>query len=281
MYTPMACFGTSALIGLNIPMRKPIAVSSFTGALDGMIWSSLIILNIAINIEGLRNEIYSSLFLMGLTAGNALGLFLGLNGGSEGAYILKTVSAVYMPLSYFEVKRLLFGKYITSGNDNEYKSDLAISTGLSITGGLGTFLLTYNNYDITSGDALFISSNIAKGALILSAPIKTFYMLSKNDLSGFWGFYGNDPLFERIGSLANLTGMALGAYISYRIAKKKDLSLLEGLIYSTIPALAFWAAMAPSFLQEYYRDYIKISPLIQVTFDVGTSLLVYGYLDRF
>ncbi len=279
--TPMACLGTSALIGLNIPMRKPIAVSSFTGALDGMIWSSLIILNIAINIEGLRNEIYPSLFLMGLTAGNALGLFLGLNGGSEGAYILKTVSAVYMPLSYFEVKRLLFGKYMTSSYDNEYKFDLAISTGLSITGGLGTFLLTYNNYDITSGDALFISSNIAKGALILSAPIKTFYMLSKNDLSGFWGFYGNDPLFGRIGSLANLTGMALGAYISYRIAKKKDLSLLEGLIYSTIPALAFWAAMAPSFLQEYYRDYIKISPLIQVTFDVGTSLLVYGYLDRF
>ncbi len=286
LMTPLACLGISASQVLYTPMRKPIAIASFTGALDGMIWSSLLIANIGLHTNSEmsdKDDLYTTIFLLGLTGGNTLGFLSGLQGGSEGAYILKTALAVYMPIVYFQAKRLLIGKYFVSDNlddfINELKLDVGIATALSTIGGLTTFSLTYNDYDITSGDALFISSNIAKGALILNAPVKTMYMLSTDNTFGFWGIYGGNPVFERLGSLADLTGMALGAYISYQIAKKKtNFSLLEGLIYSTVPALAFWAALGPRLV---YEEYIKIAPMLQVTFDLGTSILMYGFLEKF
>ena len=82
-----------------------------------------------------------------------------------------------------------------------------------------------------------------------------------------------------MGGFANLAGMALGGYLSYKIVKKKDFSLLEGLIYSAVPTLAYWAALAPVYIIG--DDYYRVSPLVQATFDVGASLLIYQLIEKF
>jgi hypothetical protein len=73
--------------------------------------------------------------------------------------------------------------------------------------------------------------------------------------------------------------MALGGYLSYKIVKKKDFSLLEGLIYSAVPTLAYWAALSPGYIIG--SDYYRISPVVQATFDVGASLLIYQLIEKF
>ena len=101
---------------------------------------------------------YSTLFLLGLSGGNAAGYLAGLQGGSDGAYVLKTVSAVQLPYAYSQLKRLIFGRWVFDAtSEGEFKADLGIITGLSIVGGLGTFTLTYKDHSITAGDALFMA----------------------------------------------------------------------------------------------------------------------------
>lgn len=279
--TPMACLMANGAFALSTNIKKPLAVSSFTGAVDGMIWSVLLIANISVYTKDWDNKLYSTLFLLGLSGGNAAGYLAGLQGGSDGAYVLKTVSAVQLPYAYSQLKRLIFGRWVfDSTSEGELKADLGIITGLSIAGGLGTFALTYNDHSITDGDALFIASNIAKGAFVFEAPIKVLYAVTHRDFGGaFFGYYNRDPVFERVGGFANLAGMALGGYLSYKIVKKKDFSLLEGLIYSAVPTLAYWAAIAPGPIIG--SDYYRISPVVQATFDVGTSLLIYQLIEKF
>jgi hypothetical protein len=283
--TPMACLMANGAFALSTNIKKPLAISSFTGALDGMIWSGLLIANIAVYTENWDNKLYSTLFLLGLSGGNVAGYLAGLQGGSDGAYVLKTVSAVQLPYAYSQLKRLIFGRWVFDAtSEGEFKADLGIITGLSIVGGLGTFALTYNDYSITDGDALFIASNIVKGAFVLEAPIKVLYAVTRRDsidapVGTFYIYYNRDPVFERLGGFANLAGMALGGYLSYKIVKKKDFSLLEGLIYSAVPTLAYWAALAPGYIIG--PDYYRISPVVQATFDVGASLLIYQLIEKF
>jgi hypothetical protein len=284
--TPMACLMANGAFALSTNIKKPLAISSFTGAVDGMIWSVLLIANIVVytpNFENLDPKLYTTLFLLGLSGGNAAGYLSGLQGGSDGAYVLKTVSAVQLPYAYSQMKRLIFGRWAIIGatSEGELKADWGIITGLSIAGGLGTFALTHNDYSITDGDALFIASNIAKGAFVLEAPIRLLYSFTHKDFAGasLFGYYNRDPVFERLGGFANLAGMALGGYLSYKIVKKKDFSLLEGLIYSAVPTLAYWAALAPGNIIG--DDYYRISPVVQATFDVGASLLIYQLIEKF
>ncbi len=279
--TPISCLMANGAFALSTNIKKPSAISSFTGAVDGMIWSVLLIANITVYTKNWDNKLYSTLFLLGLSGGNAVGYLSGLQGGSDGAYVLKTVSAVQLPYAYNQPKRIIFGRQVfDSTSEGELKADLGIITGLSIAGGLGTFALTYNDHSITDGDALFIASNIAKGAFVLEAPIKVLYAATHRDFGGaFFGYYNRDPVFERMGGFANLAGMALGGYLSYKIVKKKDFSLLEGLIYSAVPTLAYWAAIAPGPIIG--SDYYRISPVVQATFDVGTSLLIYQLIEKF
>jgi len=275
--TPLACLGTSATLALTSPLKKPVAISSFTGALDGMLWSALIIANIYVNFSVEDLKIAATLFLFGLAGGNAAGYLAGYGGGSEGAYVLKTISAVQLLWAYFQTLRIIYGDELTQLSQSENNLHLAAATTLSIGGGLRTFALNVNDYDITAGDALFIGSNTLKGALILSAPITTAYLFSQDTSYFPPGFYF-DRVFGRLDGVANLAGAFLGAYISYRIAKKDDLSLLEGIVYSVVPAFAYWAALAPtSVVPEYY----KIAPIFQVAFDVGTSMLVYRFIKDF
>ena len=271
--TPLACLGTSATLALTSPLKKPVAISSFTGALDGMLWSALIINTIYSNFPD--PKIAATLFLFGLAGGNGAGYLAGYGGGSEGAYVLKTISAVQLPWAYFQTLRIIYGDKRPSGS--EYKLHLAAATTLSIGGGLGTFALNVNDYDITAGDALFIGSNTLKGALILSAPITTAYLFSQDTSYFPSGFYF-DPVFGRLDGVANLAGAFLGAYISYRIVKKDDLSLLEGIVYSVVPAFAYWTALAPTLVVP---GYYRISPMFQVAFDVGTSILIYRLTKTF
>jgi hypothetical protein len=280
--TPMACLMANGAFALSTNIKKPLAISSFTGAVDGMIWSVLLLTNIAVHTEYFDPKLYSTLFLLGLSGGNVAGYLAGLQGGSDGAYVLKTVSAVQLPYAYSQLKRMIFGRWVFDvTSEGEFKAELGIITGLSIAGGLGTFALTHNDYSITDGDALFIASNIVKGAFVFEAPIRLLYSLTHEDFGGasLLGYYNRDPVFERLGGFANLAGMALGGYLSYKIVKKKDFSLLEGLIYSAVPTLAYWAALAPGFIIG--PDYYRVSPLVQATFDVGASLLIYQLVERF
>jgi len=77
--TPMACLMANGAFALSTNIKKPLAVSSFTGAVDGMIWSGLLIANIAVYTENWDNKLYSTLFLLGLSGGNAAG-YLGFAG---------------------------------------------------------------------------------------------------------------------------------------------------------------------------------------------------------
>jgi len=279
--TPMACLMANGAFALSTNIKKPLAVSSFTGALDGMIWSALLIANIAVHTENWDNKLYSTLFLLGLSGGNAAGYLAGLQGGSDGAYVLKTISAVQLPYAYSQLKKIIFGRWVfDTESEGEFKADLGIITGLSIVGGLGTFALKFNDYSITDGDALFIASNVVKGAFVLEAPIKVLYAVTHRDFgSTFFVYYNRDPVFERVGGFANLAGMALGGYLSYKIVKKKDFSLLEGLVYSAVPTLAYWAALAPGYIIG--PDYYRFSPVVQATFDLGASLLIYQLIEKF
>ncbi|MEO0173590.1 MAG: hypothetical protein ABIL16_02555 [candidate division WOR-3 bacterium] len=282
LMTPLACLTASGVYALSSPIKKPMAAASFTGAIDGALWSLLIYGNIVFwgNYYDDGEKLFSTLILFGLSGGNLAGLYSGYLGGSEGAYILKTYSAFYVPYTYFQAKRLILGNFAGNYSEDEFKVDLSIAMALSIGGGLGTYYLTKDNYEITGGDAIFIGANVIKGAVILETPIKLVY-INTNPISqdfnpmlfsGAFVYY-DDPIYDRLSAAAYLSGMALGAYISYKIAKKKDLNILEGLVYSTVPIFAYYAGMAPWIVLR--EDYYRIMPLVQVSFDVGASYLLY------
>lgn len=136
LMTPLACLTISGAYALSYPIKKPVAAASFTGAIDGLLWSSLIYGNIVLwgnyNDDG---KLASTLIFLGLTSGNLIGLYSGYLGGSEGAYILKTYSAFYVPYTYFQARRLIFGDFITNYSENQFKVDFSIATALSIAGG--------------------------------------------------------------------------------------------------------------------------------------------------
>jgi hypothetical protein len=249
-----------------------MGVSSFAGALDGLIWGSLISANYYHYVNEWDPRIFYMFAIFGLSAGNLAGTLAGSFGGSEGAHILKTVSALQLPYAYNQLKRLIFGRWaFDSTSEGELKADLGIITGLSIVGGLGTFTLTYNDHSITAGDALFMASNMIKGAFALEAPIKVLYATTRRDSIGssvgtFFGYYNRDPVFERLGGFANLAGMALGGYISYKIVKKKDFSLTEGIIYAFVPLMYYPALGSTDF---------PFAPIITSILDIGISIIIY------
>ena len=270
--TPIACLMANGAFALSTNIKKPLAISSFTGTLDGMIWSALLIANITVHTEKWDDKLYSTLFLLGLSGGNVAGYLASLQGGSDGAYVLKTVSAVQLPYAYNQLKRLIFGRWVfDSKSEGEDKLDLGIITGLSIVGGLGTFALTYNDYSITDGDALFIASNIAKGAFVLESPIRLLYSLTHEDFveASLFGYYNRDPVFERVGGFANLAGMALGGYLSYKIVKKKDFSLTKGLIYAFVPLMYYPVLGSMDF---------PFAPIMTTILDIGISIIIYNDL---
>lgn len=273
LMTPLACLTASGIYAFSYPLKKPMAVASFTGAMDGMLWSSLMYGTYMLWTKSSdeNGKIFSTSLFLGLTSGNLIGLYSGYLGSSEGSHILKTYSAFYSIYAYLQVKRLLLGNYVKEEN---IKWDFLIATALSITGGLGTYTLTKDNYKITGGDALFIGANVIKGAVIFETPVQLAWInLVKETIFPVGGLsYYNDPLYDRISAFTYLSGMALGTYISYKIAKKKDFNILEGLVYSTVPIFAYYAGLAPLIVEE---EYYRIMPLVQVTFDVGVSYLLY------
>jgi len=267
-FSPIACYIFTRIT--KYPIRKPMGVSSFAGALDGLIWGSLISANYYHYVNEWDPRIFYMFAIFGLSAGNLAGTLAGSFGGSEGAHILKTVSAVQLPYAYNQLKRLIFGRWVFDAtSEGEDKLDLGIITGLSVAGGIGTFALTHNDHSITAGDALFIASNTIKGAFALEAPIKVLYATTHRDsigaLVGF-GYYNRDPVFERVGGFANLAGMALGGYLSYKIVKKEDFSLTKGIIYAVVP-LMFYPALGSTDS--------PFAPIITSILDIGISIIIY------
>jgi hypothetical protein len=269
-FSPIACYIFTRIT--KYPIRKPMGVSSFAGALDGLIWGSLISANYYHYVNEWDPRIFYMFAIFGLSAGNLAGTLAGSFGGSEGAHILKTASAVQLPYAYNQLKRIIFARWaFDSTSEGELKADLGIITGLSIAGGLGTFTLTYNDHSITAGDALFMASNMIKGAFALEAPIKVLYATTRRDSNGapvgtFFGYYNRDPVFERLGGFANLAGMALGGYISYKIVKKKDFSLTKGIAYAVVPLMYYpvLGSMESSF-----------APIMTTILDIGISIIIY------
>jgi hypothetical protein len=269
-FSPIACYIFTRIT--KYPIRKPMGVSSFAGALDGLIWGSLISANYYHYVNEWDPRIFYMFAIFGLSAGNLAGTLAGSFGGSEGAHILKTVSAVQLPYAYNQLKRIIFGRWaFDSTSEGELKADLGIITGLSIVGGLGTFTLTYNDHSITAGDALFIASNTIKGAFALEAPIKVLYATTRRDSIGasvgtFFGYYNRDPVFERVGGFANLAGTALGGYLSYKIIKKEDFSLTKGIIYAVVP-LMYYPVLGSTDS--------PFAPIIISILDIGISIIIY------
>jgi hypothetical protein len=265
-FSPIACYIFTRIT--KYPIRKPMGISSFAGALDGLIWGSLISANYYHYVNEWDPRIFYMFAIFGLSAGNLAGTLAGSFGGSEGAHILKTVSAVQLPYAYNQMKRIIFGRWaFDSTSEGELKTDLGIVTGLSIVGGLGTFTLTYNDHSITAGDALFMASNMIKGAFVLEAPIKVLYATTRRDFTGtFFGYYNRDPVFERVGGFANLAGMALGGYLSYKIVKKKDFSLTKGIIYAVVP-LMYYPALGP--VESPF------TPIMTSILDIVFSIIIY------
>jgi len=269
-FSPIACYIFTRIT--KYPIRKPMGVSSFAGALDGLIWGSLISANYYHYVNEWDPRIFYMFAIFGLSAGNLAGTLAGSFGGSEGAHILKTVSALQLPYAYNQLKRIIFGRWaFDSTSEGELKADLGIITGLSIVGGLGTFTLTHNDHSITAGDALFMASNMIKGAFALEAPIKVLYATTRRDFSGasagnFFGYYNLDPVFERVGGFANLAGMALGGYLSYKIVKKEDFSLTKGIIYAFVPLMYYPVLGSTDF---------PFAPIIISILDIGISIIIY------
>jgi hypothetical protein len=116
-----------------------------------------------------------------------------------------------------------------------------------------------------------MASNMIKGAFALEAPIKVLYATTRRDSIGasvgnFFGYYNRDPVFERVGGFANLAGMALGGYISYKIVKKKDFSLTKGLIYAFVPLMYYPVLGSTDF---------PFAPIIISILDIGISIIIY------
>ena len=294
MATPLACMSLSAAYATTVGVKPYGALASFTGGVDGLLWGFLTLSTLeanGVNVPG------------ALSTGIPLATSLILNGGwmaysqvgrsSEGAYLTKTLFAFQTPYYYLQLKRLALGDYVrfdSSGNlvGEDLKRDLTAITGVSVAGGLGGFLLTSRWEGYTAGDALFLSSNISKGSLVLSNLVRTAY------LQTFWsqdrweseqwkyyvalvsGYYPGSSTMNRLGSFAQLAGGVAGGVLSYHLIKRRHMSLLGGLLYSTVPAFAYWAAWAPAILFERDpRPYTSFMPLVQIALDLGTSYLIY------
>jgi hypothetical protein len=116
-----------------------------------------------------------------------------------------------------------------------------------------------------------MASNMIKCAFALEAPIKVLYATTRRDFSGssagtFFGYYNRDPVFERLGGFANLAGMALGGYLSYKIVKKKDFSLTKGIIYAFVPLMYYPVLGSTDF---------PFAPIIISILDIGISIIIY------
>ncbi|MEO0194504.1 MAG: hypothetical protein ABIL53_07710 [candidate division WOR-3 bacterium] len=235
----------------NHGVNKPVSVASFTGALDGLVWGYLVYETIefwsyqpAYQLLGDVVYPYNAKMLtfmaFGATAGNLLGFHLANGGSSEGAYVLKTFAVFHTPYAYMQAKRLILGDYFFEGSDiynkadRGLRTDFTVSTALSLVGGALAYNLTKDKYEITGGDALFMGSNAIKGVLILETPIHLTYALSTGSYKGFPTYYQN-PTYDRLAGLSNLLGMWLGYWFSYKLVKRVDLNVFEGLIYAIIP----------------------------------------------
>ncbi len=222
-------------------------------------------------------------------------------GASEGSYLTKTLFSFQSVYYYYQVKRVFLGDYVrfdTSGEliTSDFEKDAVALPAISVAGGMGGFLLTHRWKDYTAGDALFMSANISKGSLIMSNLIRTGYLQtfwsgekwnSLDEQAKYYvilvsGYYPGSPTMNRVGGVAQIVGGLVGAGVSYMLIKDKHLSLFEGLVYSVVPAFAYWAAWAPMvfFVDGDPRPYGSFMPLVQVALDVGTSYLIYRMLVR-
>ncbi len=205
--SPLACYVFMKIT--KYPIRKPMAISSITGAMDGLIWSYLIWENYHQYTKDYDPRVTYMFLIFGISAGNLAGSLAGSYGGSEGAYVLKTTSAVYFPYLYFQVKRMILGRMY--GDENETKVDLGFSTLLSVGGALSTFALNFNNKDITAYEGLIIGISAFMGALVFDRLF---------DASTLGNNLSYDQR-ERIKGFFDISGSLLFAYLVYKELQRK------------------------------------------------------------
>ncbi len=202
--SPLACYVFMKVT--KYPIRKPITISSITGTVDGLVWSSLISASYYIYTKDDDPRMLYMFLIFGMSAGNLAGSLAGSYGGSEGAYVLKTISTVYFPYLYFQLKRVILGRAF--GDDKETRLDLTFSTFLSIGGALGTFALNFDK-DITLSEALGIGIGAFFGSILSEGVAKATNVES-----------------ERLKGFINVSGSLLFAYLTYKSNPKKPVKTL-------------------------------------------------------
>ncbi len=303
MTTPLISVGIPAMIAINQPIRKPMGVATFSWTIDGFIWSSLVYANLLAWSESADladPKIYFTTALFGAVGGNIAGYIMGLNGyGSEGSHMIKLFTTFQAPYYYFQLKRLIFGTFYAGYDKSDIypKTDLTLATLSSIGGSLISFNITKNWKFFTGGDAMFMGANVVKGSVVASAPVRTLAVAlcnpSVSEGSVWFGTVFLDAytcngeentILTRLSSLSQLSGALASTYISYKIIKKEDFGILQGLIYSVVPIFAYYSAAAPLILLSDDRDlqhaYLTVMPLVQVGLDVGTSYIVYKLFTK-
>jgi len=303
MMTPLASVGIPAMIAVNQPIKKPLGVATFSWTIDGFIWSSLAYANLLVwsESEGFADpRIFSTVALFGALGGNAAGYMMGLNGyGSEGSHMIKLFTTFQAPYYYFQLKRLIFGTFYFGYDKSEVyqKMDLTLASLSSIGGSLMSFQITKDWKFFTGGDAMFMGANVAKGSIVASAPVRSLAVAMCNpnvyDEDVWFGTVFMDAytcngkentILTRLSSLSQLGGALASTYISYRIVKEEDFSILQGLIYSVVPIFAYYSAAAPLILFSDDRNlqhaYLTVMPFVQVALDVGTSYILYKLFTK-
>ncbi len=293
-YTPLGCMAASAAYAMKNGVKPHGAIASFTGGVDGLLWGYLI--NNALNAHEVRlsDGAYAGIPLFTSLTLNAAGLWYSQNSqASEGSYVTKTLFAFQSLYYYYQLKRVIVGDYVrydSTGDINfgDLRTDFTLLPAVSVSSALGGFILTSGWEGYTAGDALFLSANVSKGSLIFSNLLRTAY------LQTFWsqnkwerenwkyydvlmtGSYPGNPTMNRIGGASQIAGGLLGAWVSYRLIKKRHVPTAAGLLYAVVPAAAYWAAYAPlALFTDDPRPYGSFLPLVQIGLDVGTSYLIY------
>lgn len=294
MATPLTCMAASAAYSMGVGVKPHGALASFTGGVDGFLWGSLVEAAMGYYEVHLSDEAIFGIPLGASLLLNAAGLAYSQNfRASEGSYVTKTLFAFQSLYYYYQLKRVLFGDYMRNEGvgeaaTSELRTDFTLLPVVSVSSALGGFVATAGWEDYTAGDALFLSSNISKGSLVLSSILRTAY------LQTFWsqdkwdmereqyfpilmqGYYPNNSTMNRLGGAVQLAGGLIGAGVSYALIKRHHVPLLAGVLYSVVPAMAYWAAQAPLVLfTKDPRPYGNFMPLIQIGLDVGTSYLIY------
>ena len=298
--TPLMCMAASAAYSMKVGVKSPGAIASFTGGVDGLLWGYLIE-NSLISYDVRLPEwatpgipLTTSLIL------NAASLAYSQNSrASEGAYVTKTLFAFQSLYYYYQLKRTLLGDYVRYDSTgapsySELKFDFTLLPVISVSSALGGFISTAGWEGYTAGDALFLSANISKGSLVFGNVLRTAY------LQTFWSqdrwererdkyfavltqgyYYPDNPTMNRLGGASQIVGGILGAGVSYMLIRKHHVPTMAGVLYSVVPAMAYWAAYAPLILFEKDpRPYGSFIPLIQIGLDVGTSYLIYRLFVR-